>query len=358
MTRKQGLNWKIGLSVAVIASLGVTVLFSIAPSFAYSQLGFFLLGIAAFLVFSAIDPAIHWALAPFYYVLSLLFLLLTLIFGEVTRGTVRWLTIGSFSLQPSELVKPFLIVSFAYFSLRYPPENLKNLAKLTAVMLLPVFLVFKQPSLGNSLVVLAIWFGVVFAAGLAARFLVLGSLGMVAGLPLVWRLLRPYQRERILSFLNPYQDPLGRGYHMIQALISVGSGKILGRGLGHGTQSQLRFLPERQSDFIFASLAEELGLVGSLILLVAFFFLLKEILAVAEKQKERFNALVATGVFVFFFFQTVVNLGINLNLLPVTGLTLPLVSSGGSSLLASFICLGLVQARDKEEGKKSLLEIK
>ena len=160
---------------------------------------------------------------------------------------------------------------------------------------------------------------------------------------MVWRFLKDYQRARVLSFLNPYSDPLGTGYNVIQAVISVGSGKFFGRGLGRGTQSHLYFLPERHSDFIFASLAEELGFLGASLLLVFYFLLLFQILKIAKNAADDFGFLIVTGVFSHLSFQILVNIGMNLGLLPITGITLPLVSTGGSSLLATMVSLGLVE---------------
>jgi len=214
-------------------------------------------------------------------------------------------------------------------------------------------LIFLQPDLGSSLVVFIFWLGIAFAAGIPKRLI--AGLGLVAAalFPLSWLILKQYQKERIFSFLNPFSDPLGSGYNMIQAMVAVGSGQWLGRGLGRGTQSHLMFLPERHSDFIFASLAEELGFLGGFLLIIVYAFLLWRLLKIASQAKEKYGVLICLGVFSMIFVQVLINIGMNLGLVPVTGITLPLISSGGSSLLATVISLGIVQniARVKNESQ-------
>jgi len=270
-------------------------------------------------------------------------LVLPFVFGQVTRGAVRWIQIGQFTFQPSEIVKPLLVLFLAGFYTRYKIQDTRYKILSFALFLPVILLIFKQPDLGSSLVVLAIWVGILFAVGLNFKLFAVCCLLFAVCSPLVWRFLKDYQRARVLSFLNPYSDPLGTGYNVIQAVISVGSGKFFGRGLGRGTQSHLYFLPERHSDFIFASLAEELGFLGASLLLVFYFLLLFQILKIAKNAADDFGFLIVTGVFSHLSFQILVNIGMNLGLLPITGITLPLVSTGGSSLLATMVSLGLVE---------------
>jgi len=224
---------------------------------------------------------------------------------------------------------------------------------------LPIFLIFRQPDLGTTLVILAVWLGMILAQGLELKFLLSLLILSAVGLPFSWLFLKDYQKLRILTFLNPESDPLGAGYNLIQAMIAVGAGGIFGRGLGRGTQSQLAFLPEARTDFIFASLAEELGLFGSLILLLLFLFLSLRILKAAREAPDDFGYYLCAGVFSLLTFQVFVNVGVNIGILPITGITLPLVSQGGSSVLAVMTCLGLVESVARARKKKEeILEIK
>ena len=225
-------------------------------------------------------------------------------------------------------------------------------------MLLPALLIFFQPDLGSSLVLLFSWLGILIGAGFDWRLAVLGGATLLSSPFLFWRFLQDYQQQRILSFLNPTSDPLGAGYNLIQATVAVGSGQFLGRGLGRGTQSHLRFLPERHTDFIFASLAEELGFLGSAVLIFALVVLLWRILVIAQKSRDQFGFLISLGIFSLIFTQTFINIGINLGILPITGITLPLVSYGGSSLLAISICLGIIQNINQHAKKTPIIEIR
>lgn len=337
-------DWLIVLAVLFIFSLGVLVLYSVAPEFARHQLIYFILGFVFFCLISHFDYSFFEGLPLILYVFSFFSLLSPFFLGTVTRGASRWITLGPLTLQPSEGVKPLFILIFASLANRLDLSKIKNLFLLFLIFFPLGFLVFSQPSLGSTLVVFTIFLAIVFTAGVKlAHFLVVLLTGSSL-MPLVWRFLAIYQKRRLLSFLDPWQDPLGSGYHLIQSKIAVGSGLIFGKGLGQGTQSHLRFLPEFQSDFIFAALAEELGLIGSFLLMAGYFFLLWRILKIAAESQNRFGSLVAVGVFAMLFFQTAVNMGMNLGLLPVTGVTLPLVSSGGSSLITTLVSLGLVKS--------------
>lgn len=342
------------ISVIVILILSLLSLTAISPQYGISQSIFIIPAALAGLFFAKMPYGLHKFLIKIYAVSSLILLILPILFGEITRGAVRWLQIGSLTLQPSEIIKPFLIIIFSY----YLSTKNKKLWQYFLLLLVPAVLIFKQPDLGSALVIMAIWLGILFASKISMKLLLF--LFLIAGLvsPLVWYQLKPYQQQRLTSFINPYADPKISGYHVIQSVISIGSGGFFGLGLGRGTQSQLQFLPERQTDFIFASLAEELGFIGAIILLTAYFFLLKRLLEIILKAPDEFGRLIATGVFSLIFFQTVVNIGMNLGLLPITGITLPLVSSGGSSLLTVFICLGLVYNINFASRENKPLEIK
>ena len=346
------------LSILIIAALGLAVIWSIAPEFFVSQLVFLLFGFLVFLLFGFADYRIFKNYSFHLYVSSLVLLILPFVFGQVTRGAIRWIKIGSFTLQPSEIAKPLLISFFASFlSARHETRDTRQALSLFFLISI-VFLIFKQPDLGSTLVVLAIWVGILVASGVNMKWLVVGGLWLVISSPLVWHLLKDYQKARILSFLNPYADPLGTGYNLVQSMIAVGSGRFFGRGLGRGTQSHLYFLPERHTDFIFASLVEEMGVFGGFLFLVFYFALFFRILKVAKTAADDFGFLVCIGVFSFLFFQVFVHLGMNLGLLPITGITLPLVSTGGSSILATMISLGLVESVARERRAEEGVRIK
>lgn len=329
-------DWQLLLPAIIILIIGLAAIFSISVPLGFNQLIFALLGLIAFVVFASFPYFSHRYLVWIYAVASLLLLILPFLFGSLTRGAVRWLQFGSLTLQPSEIIKPFLIIIFSFFMAaraRILPYSL--------LLLVPSVLIFKQPDLGSTLVIIAIWLGILIASKLPLRGLIIIAFLISLALPLSWHQLQPYQQQRIISFINPYADPKTSGYHSIQATIAVGSGGLLGKGLGFGSQSQLNFLPERQTDFIFASLAESLGFLGSISLLLAYFFLLRRLLLISLKAPDQFGRLLGTGIFTLIFFQVAVNIGMNIGLLPITGITLPLVSSGGSSLLATSISLGL-----------------
>ncbi len=265
--------------------------------------------------------------------------------GPQVRGATRWLEIGSFRLQPSELAKPFFLVSISSLLVRYPPMTLKRIGMHMTLVALPFILVFQQPDLGNALIYLTSWLAMILLSGIPLIAIILG--GVITGiiLPLSSYFVKEYQKQRILTFLDPLLDPHGAGYNSIQAMIAVGSGRLLGSGFGRGTQSLLQFLPERHTDFIFASFTEEFGFVGAAALIAIFYLMLWQLLRHAFRVREQlFAHLYIVGLFALLLGHFVINVGMNIGLLPITGITLPLVSYGGSSLLAIFIGLGIYEA--------------
>jgi len=336
-----GFDWLLFLPILGMAIFGLIVVGSVTPQLFSQQLAFLFFSFLAFFIFSLIDYRIWEKLAVLLFIFSLLFLISPLVFGKLTRGSFRWLQLGPLSLQPSEITKPFLILFWAAFLTAKEKIDFKRTVIATLLLIGPAFLVFLQPDLGSSLVIAFSWLGMILVSGVNWSIILGGSLSFLLLMPLFWRFLKDYQRQRIFSFLKPLEDPLGTGYHLIQAQVAIGSGQFLGRGLGRGTQSQLHFLPERHTDFIFASLAEELGFLGAGFLILIFAFLLWRLLKISQQARDDFGGLICLGVFTLFLSQILINVGMNLGLLPVTGLTLPLVSYGGSSLLTSMICLGL-----------------
>ncbi len=325
----------------IVYFLGLTILLSIAPSLFKTQLIYGFLAFGVFWIFSGIDYRIYLPLANIFYIGSMAFLLLTFLLGEATRGSVRWIDLGLFRLQPSEIIKPLLVI-FVASSYARANFNLKKFILISGVFFLPLLFVLKQPDLGNAIVYFSFWFGILFVSGFKPILTPIIALVGIVFMPIFWRFLKSYQKERILSFIDPSSDPLGIGYNVIQAVVTVGSGNLLGRGLGRGTQSHLLFLPEFYTDFIFASFSEELGFIGVIILLFFYLMILLRILRIIKKAPDKFGALIVTGAFMIIFTQTFINIGMNIGILPITGITLPLVSYGGSSLLSMAILLGII----------------
>lgn len=351
-------DWPLFLAALVILILGLVMIDSTAENFLPQQLISAFLGLVFFVIFALLDYRIFLKMKVLLFLGCVAFLFSPFLFGTLTRGAFRWLQVGHFTLQPSELVKPFLVLCLAAFWVEKEKPTFKRFFLGAIWVLVPAFLVFFQPDLGSSLIVIGFWLGIVLAAGLAWHWLVGGGLFFLLFLPLIWRFLKDYQQQRILSFLNPQHDPLGASYNLIQATVAVGSGQFWGRGLGRGTQSHLQFLPERHTDFIFASLAEELGLVGSFFLIACFAFLLWRILVVAKKSSDNFGFLICVGIFSFLLGHFFFNVAINLGLLPVTGIPLPLVSYGGSNLLATMIGLGIVENIARQRKTIKTIEIR
>jgi len=359
MKKNLSLDWALIIPIIIIFTLGLTVLGSISLKLLFGQLTIFILSLVFFYIFSTFPFQSHKLLSKIYAVSALTLLLLPFIFSTATRGTVRWLQIGSLTLQPSEIIKPFFILILANFlSLKPQLNQLSKFLKYLTLLIIPAFLIFKQPDLGSSLVVAAIWLGMLIVSTTPRSIILTFSILGLSLSPLLFKLLKPYQKLRITAFLNPFADPQKSGYHLIQSIIAIGSGGFLGRGLGHGIQSQLQFLPERHTDFIFASYAEESGFLGVIFLILVYYLLLKRILIIAQRSPSQFSLLICIGVFSMIFFQTIVNISMNLGLMPITGITLPLMSAGGSSILATMIALGIIHNISINSNSKKTLEIK
>ena len=278
------------------------------------------------------------------YFITLTVLVGVLILGTTIHGTVGWISFGLFYVQPVEIAKVTLIIFLASFISKKKSE-LGEWTRVVASLILSavfIFLVLKQPDLGSGLVLAVIWGGMILASGLRIKhFMVLFILGgiLTSG---GWFMLEGYQKNRINNFIHPESDPRGSGYNVLQAIVAVGSGGLTGKGIGHGSQSQLNFLPEKHTDFIFAVIAEELGLTGAFFVIALYAVLLYRIKCIGDAAGDNFGYLVAVGVLVMFFVQIAVNVGMNVGLFPVTGLPAPFLSYGGSSLFSAFFSLGLL----------------
>lgn len=279
------------------------------------------------------------------YVFNIVMLLAVMFLGHSALGAQRWIQIGPVSLQPSEFSKIIMIISLAALLENKVGKlnHFKDLLPIAAYVGLPFLLVLKQPDLGTSLVFVAIVLGMVFVAGVNLWILFwLFIMGLIL-LPFIWFfVLHPYQQDRILVFLDPNIDPLGAGYHIIQSKIAIGSGMLFGKGLFGGTQSQLNFLPENHTDFIFAVVGEELGFVGSVILLILYLIVLYRSVKIANESRDNFGTLLAVGVASMLTFHLLVNVGMTAGIMPVTGIPFPLMSYGVSSLTTNMIAIGVL----------------
>ena len=350
----------IWLFTFLIVVIGLICLYSasfgnvrVAHEVFYDQLICALLGFGLMYFLQKFDYRKFYDAAYIIYILNLFVLMLVLFAGHNALGARRWFTIGSINFQPSEFTKlAAILILGRYFSTRRPTLAFNLFTKtqiiwrdliLPFLIITPSFiLIFKQPDLGTALLLFGIFLVIVFMSGVEYRHLLIFlGLGLCL-IPFAWHFLKSYQKDRLLVFLNPNIDPLGAGYTIIQSKIAVGSGQILGKGWLAGTQSQLNFLPERHTDFIFAVIGEEWGFVGVLVLISCYFVLINCGLTIAQQVKDKFGMLVAVGIVSILTLQVVINIGMVIGLLPIVGLTLPLVSYGRSSFLVFIIMMGFL----------------
>jgi rod shape determining protein RodA len=329
------------LSASTLASLQVG---RAGGGVALRQLAWFGVGLLALVVMASIDYRRLVRAAPLFYVAGLGALVAVFVIGRTVSGARRWLLVGPMSVQPSELFKLcfVLMVVWLLTSRWAQPIGKTVLVMAAPLAVVPAVLIVKQPDLGTALLLFPVMIALLVAAGMRLRILGGLVLAGLAAAPLVWLLLKDYQRERILVFLDPFRDPLGSAYNVIQAKIAIGSGQLLGKGVAGATQSRLSFLPERHTDFIFAVFAETWGFVGCLVLLICYALLLLRGFDIAASTREPVGRLVALGVTVLVATQVLVNVGMVTGLIPVVGIPLPFMSYGGSSMVVSMMALGLL----------------
>lgn len=280
-----------------------------------------------------------------FYSIGIAGLLIVFFAGQVIRGTTSRLTIAGFQLQPSEFMKFALVIALAWLLARQPRVTWRTILSSGAVMAPPLALILLEPDLGVAVLFVALWVGLLIFAGLSWRWVIAGGVFAGASIYPVWYwFLQEYQKQRIRVFIDPTSDPLGAGYNVVQAMIAFGSGYVWGRGLGHGPQSQLQFLPERHTDFILASIGEELGFIGIVVVLILYTIVLWRILRIAHRTNDLFGQRLAVGVFLVLVASFTVTTGMNMGLLPVTGIPLPLLSYGGSSLVSTFLLIGVAES--------------
>jgi rod shape determining protein RodA len=345
----QNVDWPllgatVGLVVLSASTLATLHVGRAGGGVALRQLAWFGVGILALLAVASIDYRRLVQLAPLLYVAGLAALVAVFVAGRTVSGARRWLLVGPVSVQPSELFKIcFVLMAVWLVTSRWAqPVGKAALALAAPMLVVPMVLIVKQPDLGTALLLLPVLIALLVAAGMRLRLLGGLVLAGLAATPLAWFVLKDYQRERILVFLDPLRDPLGSAYNVIQAKIAIGSGQLLGKGVAGATQSRLAFLPERHTDFIFAVFAETWGFVGCLVLLTCYALLLLRGFDIAASTREPVGRLVALGVTSLVATQVLVNVGMVTGLLPVVGIPLPLMSYGGSSMVVSMMALGLL----------------
>lgn len=335
-------------ALLLLSLIGLIVLYSAGgqnESLMIKQLIRLVIGFALMIVIAQIHPTSlsHWT--PWVYTAGVLMLLLVLLLGDIGKGAQRWLNLGLFRFQPSELMKIALPMMIAYYLSQstLPPPKLRLLICLL-LLIVPTFLVIKQPDLGTALLIASSGVFGLFLAGIRWRLIISVFVLLAASAPFAWNMMHEYQQRRVLTFINPETDPLGAGYHIIQSTIAIGSGGVYGKGWLNGTQSHLDFLPERSTDFIFAVLSEEFGLIGVLLLLSIYLFITARGLMIASQAQDTFTRLLAGSLTLTFFVYIFVNIGMVSGLMPVVGVPLPLISYGGTSLVTIMAGFGVLMS--------------
>lgn len=343
----------LGLAVGLCA-VGLIVIYStsfkaidrVTPVDATHQLIFALIGLAGMFVAARIDYRGWNRFTPALYGFMVLTLTAVLILGKTALGATRWINLGFFQFQPSEFAKIIIIIVLArYFSSNYDfMEKPRHLIISLLYVLVPIALVLRQPDLGTAMILGLIWLVMVILARVRLSYIVALVLIVAVAVPLVIPHLHHYQRERIANFIDPARDPSGTGYNVVQSTIAVGSGQLYGRGLDAGSQSQLNFLPSQQTDFIYAVLTEKMGFIGGMLVILLFAALLLRGVSISNRAGDRFGMFVAAGLVTMLLFHVFINIGMNLGIMPVTGIPLPFISYGGTSLLVSLLAIGLLES--------------
>ena len=348
--RLANIDWVLNALIIIAATIGFTVLYSAADGnwqpWASRQIARFGLGFMLMMIISVIDLRLWWRLAYPIYGLSLCLLILVELIG-VGEGSHRWIGLGILNLQPSEVMKVALVLSLArYFSDLDENQVDRLVVMLPPVLLtcIPAALVLRQPDLGTASILVALAIGVAFLAGLALWKFAVGALALAAAAPITWSMLHDYQRDRVLTFIDPGRDPQGAGYHILQSKIALGSGGLFGKGFIGGTQSQLNFLPEKHTDFIFTMMAEEFGFAGSIFMLSVMIGISTFFFISAYRTESIFARIVILGLSLNFFFYAFINMAMVMGLMPVVGVPLPMISYGGTAMLTLMIGFGLVQS--------------
>lgn len=346
-----GTDWVLVLSVLTLVSFGMTAIYSIdlGRGDGFRELTVqavaFGIGLVAMVVISQIPSSAWRAYSLLAYIIGVGALLYVIVFGTTIRGTTGWLFIGGVSVQPVEFMKVALVMFMAFLIERGGRAfySFYFFSKTAVYAGIPVVLVLLQPDLGSAITLFIVWLGLMLMVGIKRTYIFTLALSLIVVSIVAWMfVLAPYQKDRVLTFVDPNRDPLGAGYNVQQSIIAIGSGRVFGRGLGQGSQTQLRFLPEAQTDFIFSVIAEELGFVGVSVVFVALLLIWYRLIRLAMVAEDDFSLFIALGTMALIFGEIGINIGATLGVVPVTGIALPFMSAGGSSLLMHMILIGVV----------------
>lgn len=334
--------------VLVLISLGLVILYSASNeniNMVLRQVVRLSLAITVMLAFAFIPPHKYKIWTPWIYGVGLSLLIAVMLMGKIGKGAQRWLDLGIFRFQPSEIMKLAVPMMTAwYLDRKHSPLDLKSLCIAGILIFIPALLIAKQPDLGTAIMVVAAGLCVIFIAGISLKIILFVLLSVSFAAPLLWHVMHDYQKQRIYTLLNPEQDPLGAGYHIIQSKIAIGSGGAFGKGWLSGSQSHLNFLPEHATDFIFAVSGEEFGFVGCFVLIILIVFISLRCLHIARSAETTFTRLLATSLAMTFFLSAFVNMGMVMGILPVVGIPLPLVSYGGSAMITFLASFGILMS--------------
>ena len=347
------IDYTLLFAILCLCSFGLLVIYSTTHvevmdvgslSYVKRQLIFIIAGILLCFLVAIIDYHEIEKVAVPLYLLTIISLAYVIIFGRTTGGARRWIEIAGFDFQPSEFAKIALICFLAYFLSRQKDKFSYALYFGLPFILtgIPMLMIFRQPDLGSSMVFLAILLCMIFVAGFKWKNIIIMFLVSLASFPLLWSLLKEYQKNRLILFINPSLDPLGAGYNVIQSKVAIGSGGLFGQGLFSGIQSQLKFLPAQHTDFVFSVIGEEMGFFGAVILLLLYIFILWKGIKIAQEAPDFLGTFLATGVLAFLFFHIFINIGMAMGLMPATGLPLSFISYGGTFMISNFIGIGIL----------------
>lgn len=333
--------------LAIISLVTVNSFFTTGEIFMDKQMIWFLIGFAIFFIVGRLDLSFvrQSNVLIILYILNLVLLVALFLLGHTARGATSWFSLGGLSFQPVDTMKVILILILAKYLSRRHVElaSFKHILITGVYFFIPFVLVFLQPDFGSAIVLFLIWLGMMLIAGLSRQHLIVLFVTGLLSVSFLWGFVfQDYQKDRIVNFLHPVADIQGAGYNAYQSVVAVGSGQLFGKGIGYGTQSRLNFLPESETDFVFAAFAEEWGFVGVIILLILFGILIYRIISASKVARSNFESFFIIGVAIYFMSHIVINIGMNIGLLPVTGITLPFLSYGGSHLLAEFLALGIM----------------
>ena len=349
------IDWVLFIAVMLLSLIGLVIIYSTSFSLESSpdflnfkkQILFIGAGIGLMFGLTKLDYRAWWNYTGFLYIIGIVLLILVLLFGQKVRGVTSWFSFGAFSFQPSEPVKLILIIVLAKYFAKYHDQmhRMRHILIPAFYVAIPAVLVLAQPDFGSALIMVIIWLGMILVSGIRWRDLFVIMLAGFAIFGILWQfVLESYQKARFITFINPNFDPLGSGYNLIQAIIAIGSGGIFGKGLGQGTQSQLKFLPEVQTDFIFAAAAEELGFIGAVLIIVLFGVIFMRLMKISITSDDNFVKMLSAGALIMIASHAIINMGMNMGIAPITGIPLPFISYGGSFILTLFILLGILQS--------------